>query len=122
MESRSNKTMRTMGDSLSTYSSVTVRNWVVFLLELHIIGFIISDDSVGKNDRGRLLGWFGICNKAREDLVARSTAKNTNIAGRTEWNGDLELLLVEDKDNLVAKVGSVSTPVVMDLLAVVLGW
>jgi hypothetical protein len=43
-----------------------------------------------------------------------------NING-TEWNGDLELLLVEDKDNLVAKVGRVSAPVVMDLLAVVLG-
>jgi hypothetical protein len=36
--------------------------------------------------------------------VARSTAKDTNVAGRTEWDGDLELLLVEDKDNLVAKV------------------
>jgi hypothetical protein len=43
------------------------------------------------------------------------------FAGRTEWDGDLELLLVKDKDNLVAKVGRVSTPVVMDLLAVVLG-
>jgi hypothetical protein len=53
--------------------------------------------------------------------VARSTAKDTNVAGRTEWNSDLELLLVEDKDNLIAKVGRVSTPVVIDLLAVVLG-
>jgi hypothetical protein len=53
--------------------------------------------------------------------VARSTAKDTNDAGRTEWDGDLELLLVEDKDNLVAKVGRVSAPVVLDLLAVVLG-
>jgi hypothetical protein len=70
---------------------------------------------------GGLLGCFGIFNKARADLVARSTAKNPNIAGRTEWNGDLELLLVKDKDNLIAKVGRVSTPVVMDLLAVVLG-
>jgi hypothetical protein len=55
-------------------------------------------------------------------LVARSTAKDTNVAGRTEWEGDLELLLVEDKDHLVAKVGRVSAPVAMDLLAVVLGW
>jgi hypothetical protein len=53
--------------------------------------------------------------------VARSTAKNTNVAGRTEWDGDLELLLVKDKDNLIAKVGRVSAPSVMDLLAVVLG-
>jgi hypothetical protein len=53
--------------------------------------------------------------------VSRSTAKNTNDAGRTEWDGDLELLLVEDKENLIAKVGRVSPPVVMDLLAVVLG-
>jgi hypothetical protein len=53
--------------------------------------------------------------------VARSTEKNPNIAGRTEWNGDLELLLVKDKDNLIGKVGRLSTPVVMDLLAVVLG-
>jgi hypothetical protein len=52
--------------------------------------------------------------------VARSTVKDTNVAGRTEWNGDLELLLVEDKDNLVAKVSRVSAPVVMDLLALVL--
>jgi hypothetical protein len=64
---------------------------------------------------------IGIFNKAREDLVARSTAKDTNVAGGTEWNGDLELLLVEDKDNLVTKVGRVSAPVVIDLLAVVLG-
>jgi hypothetical protein len=85
------------------------------------MGFIISDDRVGKNGRGRLLGWFGIFNKAREDLVARINAKDTNVAGGTEWDGDLELLLVEDKDNLVAKVGRVSTPVIMDLLAVVLG-
>jgi hypothetical protein len=76
---------------------------------------------VDKNGRGRLLGWFGIFNKAREDLVARSTAKDTNVAGRTEWNSDLELLLVKDKDNLIAKVGRVSTPVIMALLAVVLG-
>jgi hypothetical protein len=54
-------------------------------------------------------------------LVARSTAKNPNIAGRTEGDGDLELLLVKDKDNLIAKVGRISAPVVMDLLAVVLG-
>jgi hypothetical protein len=47
--------------------------------------------------------------------VARSTAKNPNIAARTEWIGDLELLLVKDKDNLIAKIGRVSTPVVMDL-------
>jgi hypothetical protein len=47
--------------------------------------------------------------------------KDTNVAGRTEWNSDLELLLVEDKDNLIAKVGRVSAPVIMDLLAVVLG-
>jgi hypothetical protein len=53
--------------------------------------------------------------------VARSSANNSNIAGRTEGDGDLELLLVKDKDNLIAKVGRVSTPVVMDLLAVVLG-
>jgi hypothetical protein len=53
--------------------------------------------------------------------VARSTAKSTNVAGRTEWNSDRELLLVEDKYNLIAKVGRVSAPVVMDLLAVVLG-
>jgi hypothetical protein len=53
--------------------------------------------------------------------VARSTAKDTNVAGWAEWNGDLELLLVEDKDNLIAKVGRVSAPVVMDMLAVVLG-
>jgi hypothetical protein len=53
--------------------------------------------------------------------VARSTAKDTNVAERTEGGGDLELLLVEDKDNLVAKVGRVSAPVVMDLLVVVLG-
>ena len=53
--------------------------------------------------------------------MARSTAKDTNIAGGTEGNGDLELLLVEDKDNLVSKVGRVSAPVVIDLLAVVLG-
>jgi hypothetical protein len=53
--------------------------------------------------------------------VARSTAKDTNVAGGTEGDGDLELLLVEDKDNLIAKVGRVSAPVVMDLLAVVLG-
>jgi hypothetical protein len=70
---------------------------------------------------GGLLGWFGIFNKAREDLVARSTAKDSNIAGRTEGDGDMELLLVKDKDNLVAKVGRVSAHVVMDLLAVVLG-
>jgi hypothetical protein len=70
---------------------------------------------------GGLLGWFGIFNKAREDLVARSTAKDTNLARRTEWDGDLELLLVKDKDILIAKVGTVSAPVVMDLLAVVLG-
>jgi hypothetical protein len=86
-----------------------------------IIFFIISDDNVGKNGRGRLLRWLVIFNKAREDLVARSTANNPGIAGRTEWNGDLELLLVKDKDNLIAKVGRVSTPVVMHLLAVVLG-
>jgi hypothetical protein len=53
--------------------------------------------------------------------VARSTEKNPNVAGRTEWNGDLELLLVEEKDNVIAKVGRVSTPVIMDMLAVVLG-
>jgi hypothetical protein len=53
--------------------------------------------------------------------LARSTAKNPNVAGGTEGGGDLELLLVEDKDNLIAKVGRVSAPVVMDLLAVVLG-
>jgi hypothetical protein len=53
--------------------------------------------------------------------VARSTAKYSNVAGGTEWDSDLELLLVEDKDNLVAKVGRVSASVVMDLLAVVLG-
>jgi hypothetical protein len=53
--------------------------------------------------------------------VARSTAKNPNVSGRTEWDGDLELLLVKDKENLIAKVGRVSPPVVMDLLAVVLG-
>jgi hypothetical protein len=71
---------------------------------------------------GGLLGWFGIFNnKAREDLVARSNAKDSNVAGRTEWDSDLELLLVEDKDNLIAKVGRVSAPVVMNLLAVVLG-
>jgi hypothetical protein len=52
--------------------------------------------------------------------VARSTAKDTNVAGRTEWDGDPELLLVEDKDILAAKVGRVSAPVVMDLLAVML--
>ena len=46
--------------------------------------------------------------------------RHTNVAGRTEWNGELELLLVEDKDNLVAKVGRVSAPVVLDLLTVVL--
>jgi hypothetical protein len=62
---------------------------------------------------GGLLGWFGIFNKAR--------AKDTNLARRTEWDGDLELLLVKDKDILIAKVGTVSAPVVMDLLAVVLG-
>jgi hypothetical protein len=44
-----------------------------------------------------------------------------NVAGRTEWDGDLELLLVEDKDNLITKVGRVSASVVMDLLAVLLG-
>jgi hypothetical protein len=85
------------------------------------VGFIISKDIVCKNGRGRLLGWFGIFNKAREDLVARSTANDTNIAGGIEGNGDLELLLVEDKDNLVTKVGGVSASVVIDLLAVVLG-
>jgi hypothetical protein len=53
--------------------------------------------------------------------VARSTAKNPNFAGRTEWNGDLELRLVKEKDNLIAKVGRVSAPVVMDLLAVGVG-
>ncbi len=53
--------------------------------------------------------------------MARSTAKDANVAGRTEWNSDLELLFVEDKDNLIAKVGRESTPVIMDLLAVVLG-
>ena len=57
----------------------------------------------------------------QEDLVARSTAKNPNIAGRTEGDGDLELLLVKDKENLITKVGRVSTPLVMYLLAVVLG-
>jgi hypothetical protein len=67
---------------------------------------------------GGLLGWFDIFNKAREDLVARSTMRR--IPTLTEWNGDLELLLVEDKDNLVAKVGRVSAHVVMNLLAVVL--
>jgi hypothetical protein len=54
-------------------------------------------------------------------LVARSTAKYSNVAGRTEGDSDLELLLVKDKDNLIAKVGRISAPVVMDLLAVVLG-
>jgi hypothetical protein len=53
--------------------------------------------------------------------VARSTAKDANVAGRTEGDSDLELLLVKDKDNLIAKVGRISAPVVMDLLAVVLG-
>jgi hypothetical protein len=70
---------------------------------------------------GGLLGWFVIFNKTREDLVSRSTAKDTHVAGRTEGDGDLELLLAKDKDNLIAKVGRVSAPVVMDLLAVVLG-
>jgi hypothetical protein len=53
--------------------------------------------------------------------VSRSTAKNPNVAGRTAWDSDLELLFVEDKDNLIAKIGRVSIPVIMDLLAVVLG-
>jgi hypothetical protein len=53
--------------------------------------------------------------------VARDTAKYSNVAGRTEGDSDLELLLVKDKDNLIAKVGRISAPVVMDLLAVVLG-
>jgi hypothetical protein len=53
--------------------------------------------------------------------VARSTANDSNIAGGIEGNGDLELLLVEDKDNLVTEVGGVSASVVIDLLAVVLG-
>jgi hypothetical protein len=47
--------------------------------------------------------------------------KYPNVAGGTEWDGDLEPLLVEDKDNLIAKVGRVSAPVVKDLLVVVLG-
>jgi hypothetical protein len=52
--------------------------------------------------------------------VAWSTAKDSNVAGMTKWDGDLELLLVKDKDNLITKAGRVSAPVVMDLLAVVL--
>jgi hypothetical protein len=47
-------------------------------------------------------------NKAREDLVARRTANDPNIAAGIEGNGDLELLLVETEDNLVAKVRGVS--------------
>ena len=53
--------------------------------------------------------------------MARRTSNDPNIAGGIEGNGDLKLLLVEDKDNLVAKVGGVSASVVIDLLAVVLG-
>ena len=59
--------------------------------------------------------------QSKRRLGGQGTAKNPNVAGRTEGDGDLELLLVEDKDNLIAKVGRVSTPVIMDLLAVVLG-
>jgi hypothetical protein len=39
------------------------------------------------------------------------------LSGMVTWN----FLFVKDKDNLIAKVGRVSAPVVMDLLAVVLG-
>jgi hypothetical protein len=56
-----------------------------------------------------------------QSACAGGLHRHTNLAGGTEWNGELELLLVEDKDNLFTKVGRVSAPVVMDLLAVVLG-
>jgi hypothetical protein len=70
---------------------------------------------------GGSLGGLASSTKQEKTWWPGALRKNTNVAGRTEWDGDLELLLVEDKDNLIAKVGRVSAPVVMDLLAVVLG-
>jgi hypothetical protein len=70
---------------------------------------------------GGSLGGQASSTKQEKTWWPGNTAKDSNLAGRTEGDGDLELLLVKDKDNLVAKVGRVSAPVVMDLLAVVLG-
>jgi hypothetical protein len=71
---------------------------------------------------GGSLGGLASSTKSKKRLGGQEHCEGySNIAGRTEGDGDLELLLVDDKDNLVAKVGRVSAPVVMDLLAVVLG-
>jgi hypothetical protein len=73
-----------------------------------------------KEVRWRFRGRFGLFNNASKDLMARCTAKDTNIGAWRESHGDAKLPFVEDKEDLVTMVCGVNASMALDLLAVVL--